>query len=259
MRVIVTPDIRTLGESAARVLADVVAADNGAVIGLATGASATPVYEALAEWQVDFFNVTAFALDEYVGLPPGHPQSYSAVLRRSVMEPLGMQSSRLHVPNVHGANLHSEARNYEQRIAAVGGIDVQLLGIGANGHIGFNEPGSSLSGRTRLAALAESTRRANARFFQEPAEVPRWCMTQGVGTIREARSLLLVAFGSAKAAAVAQALEGPITALCPASAVQLHPDVTVVVDESAAANLRLRDHYRAQQIVGVDGRGADHG
>ena len=133
---------------------------------------------------------------------------------------------------------------YEERIRGAGGIDVQLLGIGADGHVGFNEPTSSLASRTRVKTLTAQTRRDNARFFDHADDVPRHVVTQGIGTILEARHLLLIATGAAKAEAIAKALEGPVTSMCPASAVQLHPHVTVVVDEAATACLTLTDYYR---------------
>ena len=217
-----------------------------AVLGLATGSSPTGIYAELgrrvAAGELDLSGVSGFALDEYVGLPEGHPESYAAVLERAVVRPLGLRA--VQVPDGRAADLEAAAADYDRAIAAAGGIDLQLLGIGANGHIGFNEPTSSFASRTRIKTLAPRTRADNARFFDSPDEVPTHCLTQGLGTILEARELLLVAQGEGKAAAVAAAVEGPLAAVCPASALQLHRRASVLVDEAAAARLRLGDYYR---------------
>jgi glucosamine-6-phosphate deaminase len=155
-----------------------------------------------------------------------------------------MDPGGVHVPDGRADDLDAAADAYEAAIAAVGGVDLQLLGIGANGHIGFNEPTSSFASRTRVKTLAPRTRTDNARFFGSPDEVPVHCLTQGLGTILEARELLLVAQGETKAAAVAAAVEGPLTSMCPGSVLQLHPRATVVVDAAAAGRLQLLDYYR---------------
>jgi glucosamine-6-phosphate deaminase len=219
-----------------------------AVLGLATGSSPLGAYAELARWvaagELDLSRVRGFALDEYVGIPADHPQSYAAVLDREVVRPLGLAPGAVRVPDGRAADLTAAADEYERAIAAAGGIDLQLLGIGTNGHIGFNEPTSSFASRTRVKTLAPRTRADNARFFGSPDEVPVHCLTQGLGTILGARELLLVAQGEAKAAAVAAAVEGPLTSMCPGSALQLHPRATVVVDTAAAGRLRLVDYYR---------------
>ncbi|MCC3292175.1 glucosamine-6-phosphate deaminase [Arthrobacter sp. zg-Y1110] len=207
------------------------------VIGVATGSSPSPLYDALAGSGRDFTGVTWFALDEYVGLPPGHPQSYAEVLRREIIEPLGLDPRCVHVPDPHGENLQDAGTEYEGRIADAGGIDLQILGIGRNGHLAFNEPGAALDSRTRVETLTEDTRRANQRFFDSLDEVPTHCLTQGLGTILEARHLLLIARGEDKAEALARALTGPVTPDCPASVLQLHGNVTVLADDAAAALL----------------------
>jgi glucosamine-6-phosphate deaminase len=148
------------------------------------------------------------------------------------------------VPDGCAADLDAAAAEYEEAIAAAGGVDVQILGIGANGHVGFNEPTSSFASRTRIKTLAPRTRADNARFFASPDEVPTHCLTQGLGTILDARELVLVAQGTAKAEAVAAAVEGPLSSMCPASALQLHPRAGVLVDEAAGSRLRLADYYR---------------
>lgn len=219
------------------------------VLGVATGSTPGRLYTALAEIRrserLDTSKVSAFALDEYLGLPPGHPESYAEVVRREVVEPLGLDPALVHVPGAGSGKLDpfSAAEAYDVAIRAAGGVDVQILGIGENGHIGFNEPGSSLASRTRVKTLSRSTRAANARFFDGPDDVPAHCITQGIGTILEARHLMLLAFGAHKAAAVAAAVEGPISASVPGSAVQLHAHVTVLLDREAARELRFRDEY----------------
>ncbi len=248
MEVIVEPTPDDVARVAADVVAGVVARRPDAVLGVATGSSPLGVYAELArrvaDGRLDLSGVTAFALDEYVGLPPGHPQAYAAVVAREVTGPLRLDPARVHVPDGGAADLEAAAEEYERALADAGGVDVQLLGIGGNGHIGFNEPTSSFGSRTRIKTLTERTRADNARFFDSPDEVPLHCLTQGLGTILEARRLLLVAQGEGKAAAVAAAVEGPLTSMCPGSALQLHPRATVVVDEAAAARLTLLDHYR---------------
>lgn len=216
------------------------------VLGLATGSTPLPVYQALRERLAghDVSHVRGFALDEYVGLDAAHPESYRSVITREVIEPLGLDPDLIRVPNGDLETIRHAGDDYERDIIEAGGVDIQLLGIGTDGHIGFNEPGSSFASTTRLKTLTEQTREDNARFFDSLDEVPRHCITQGLGTILRARHLVLLAFGESKADAVAAALEGPVSAILPASAVQLHPHVTVVLDEAAALKLALRDYYR---------------
>jgi glucosamine-6-phosphate deaminase len=183
-------------------------------------------------------------LDEYVGLPPDHPQSYRAFIRTHLTDLVDLDPTRLHGPDVWAGDVPAACAAYEHLLASLGGVDLQLLGIGSDGHIGFNEPSSSLTSRTRIKTLTEQTRRDNARFFGSFDDVPRHVVTQGLGTIGAARHAVLVATGAAKAAPIAAAVEGPVTAMCPASVLQLHPHATVVVDAAAAADLRLADYYR---------------
>lgn len=216
-------------------------------VGVATGSSPLPVYEALArerERGLDLSDVSAFALDEYVGLPDGHPESYRSVISRHVTEPLGLDPSCVHVPDGCEAAIATAGERFEAALTEAGGVDLQLLGIGTDGHVGFNEPGSSLASRTRIKTLTPQTRADNARFFETPELVPSHCVTQGIGTILEAEHLVLLAFGSSKADALAGAVEGPVSASIPASCIQLHEHVTVVVDEAAAAKLERADYYR---------------
>ncbi|MEE2523148.1 glucosamine-6-phosphate deaminase [Pseudarthrobacter sp. J75] len=215
------------------------------VLGVATGSSPLPVYRELAARKPDGLSgLSAFALDEYVGLSPSHPESYRAVIDREVTVPLGLDPKRVHVPDGSAENLEDACTIYEERIKAFGGIDIQLLGIGSTGHIGFNEPTSSLSSRTRIKTLTPETRRDNARFFASPDEVPTHCLTQGLGTIMDAREVILVAQGSSKAKAIAGLVEGPLSAMCPGSVLQMHQHATILVDEEAAAELQGTEYYK---------------
>lgn len=238
-----TPD--EAGALAADRIAALVARQPDAALGLATGSTPLPVWAALRGRGIDLSRVRGFALDEYLGLPPGHPESYRAVIEREVVEPLGLDPALVRVPGDDGGPVAGAGARYEQAIRAAGGVDLQILGIGRTGHIGFNEPGSSLASRTRVKTLTDATRADNARFFPSVDDVPRHCLTQGLGTILEARELVLLAFGEAKADAVAGAVEGPVSASLPGSVIQLHPEVTVLVDEAAASRLRYADYYRS--------------
>lgn len=248
MEVIILPSPTAVGELAARKVAHVITSVSAPVIGLATGSSPLAIYTELAKQvragSLDPSRLRAFALDEYVGIDEDHPQSYVSVLRREVVEPLGLAAAQVSVPDGRAADLAEACRAYEEAIRDAGGVDLQILGIGANGHIGFNEPTSSFASRTRLKTLAVQTRADNARFFDTAADVPTHCVTQGLGTIMDAREVLLVAQGDAKAAAVAAAVEGPVTALCPASVLQFHERATVIIDDAAATRLTLKDYYR---------------
>ncbi|AWB87109.1 glucosamine-6-phosphate deaminase [Mycetocola zhujimingii] len=244
--VVIVENSRAAGDLVADAILSLIASKPDAVLGLATGSTPLPVYEALAArvGDIDLGKVSAFALDEYVGLPASHPESYTSVINREVVEPLGLVPERIHVPNGATETIRSAGADYERAIHEAGGVDLQILGIGSDGHIGFNEPGSSFASLTRVKTLTERTRSDNARFFDSPDQVPMHCITQGLGTILRARHLVLLAFGEGKADAVAAAVEGPLSSMLPGSAIQLHPHTTVVVDEAAASKLRLADYYR---------------
>ena len=250
MEVIVLPTAHEVGVAAAGIISRLVAAKPGAILGLATGASVERVYAELVlahdHQALDFSRVTTFNLDEYVGLSPLHPSSFHAFMEEHFLSRVKVDRRRVHLPPTQGDDLPGLCEKYESDIRAAGGIDLQLLGIGRDGHLGFNEPTSSLASRTRIKTLTGSTRAANRAGFASD-EVPLHVVTMGIGTILEARHCLLVADGSAKAGAVARMVEGPVTAMVPASALQLHPHATVIVDELAAAGLSLRDYYREVQ------------
>lgn len=246
--VIVVENEQAAGELVAESIRSLIEAKRDAVLGLATGSTPLTVYRALgrslSERPLDVSMVRGFSLDEYVGLPPGHPESYRAVIDREVVAPLGFTPRNIRVPGNDPAALPDAGARYEQAIVDAGGVDLQLLGIGRTGHLGFNEPGSSFASLTRVKTLTPQTRADNARFFASPDEVPIHCITQGIGTILRARHLVLLAFGAGKAAALAAAVEGPVTSSQPGSAIQLHPHVTVVVDEAAAGRLANLDYFR---------------
>jgi glucosamine-6-phosphate deaminase len=218
------------------------------VLGLATGNSPVMLYSELIrlhrEHGLDFSRVTTFNLDEYLGLSPDHPASYRRFMQERLFNHINIAPEHIHLPDGLAEDVNMHCRLYEAHIKERGGIDIQVLGIGSDGHIGFNEPSSSLASRTRTKTLTSLTRRDNARFFKDPNDVPVECITMGIGTILESRVCLLLAFGKGKAKAVAGAIEGPVTAMNPASALQLHPDTRVFLDEAAASQLKLRDYYQ---------------
>ncbi|AMB57756.1 glucosamine-6-phosphate deaminase [Microterricola viridarii] len=246
--IVIVQNADAAGELVADAILRLVARTPDAVLGLATGSTPLSSYQALAAkvaaQRVDLGSVRGFALDEYVGIPVEHPESYRSVINREVVQPLGMNPELVHVPNGALDGIQTAGDEYEAAILAAGGIDLQILGIGRTGHVGFNEPGSSLSSLTRTKTLTEQTRIDNARFFDSIDEVPVHCITQGLGTILRARHLVLLAFGEAKADAIAAAVEGPVTASQPGSVIQLHPHATVIVDEAAASKLANIDYYR---------------
>ena len=247
--IIIVKSQEEAGEIYARCTADLIRRKPDCVLGLATGSSPLAAYQALADLVhkegIDVSQVRGFALDEYAGLDPAHPQSYRSTINRTVVEPLGLDPAKVQVPNGNLDTIKDAGRVYDQAIKDAGGVDLQILGIGTDGHIGFNEPGSSLASGTRIKTLTEQTRIDNARFFDNDMDqVPTHCITQGIGTILKARQLVLLAFGAGKAEAVAESVEGGISSFCPASALQMHPHATVIVDEAAASRLRNRDYYK---------------
>ena len=244
--IVIVRDREAAGALVADHIAGLIRENPETVLGLATGSTPLPVYEALRPrlQGVDVSRVRGFALDEYVGIDPAHPESYRSVITREVVGPLGFDPALVRTPDGTPQGIEHHGDEYDEAIRAAGGIDLQILGIGTDGHIGFNEPGSSFASITRVKTLTEQTRRDNARFFDSIDDVPMHCITQGLGTILRARHLVLLAFGESKAAAVAGAVEGPVTASLPGSAIQLHPHATVVVDEAAAAQLARAGYYR---------------
>ncbi|QQA43184.1 glucosamine-6-phosphate deaminase [Pelagovum pacificum] len=255
MRVRVHEDPAAAAAEAAEVLARRLADRPEAVLGLATGGTMEPLYEDLIgrykRGDLSFAKATTFNLDEYVGLAPDHPQSYRRYMEEHLFRHVDIDPARTHVPR---GDLPPEeaAEAYETDLARLGPVDVQLLGLGRNGHIGFNEPTSSLASRTREKALTASTLRANSRFFGEGETQPTTAITMGIATIMEARHILVLAVGAKKAEAVVNMIEGPVAAMCPASILQHHPSVMVILDTEAACLLKLREHYTvAEQGVAL--------
>ena len=249
MEVVIAPDPSVAARLAADAIQRLLVSAPRPVLGLATGSSPLGIYRELITRHrsagLSFSAARAFLLDEYVGLEPDHPEAYLAFIRREFTDQIDLPSTSLRGPDGSADDLTAAADGYERSIADAGGIDLQLLGIGSDGHIGFNEPSSSLGSRTRVKTLTDETRADNARFFDDDIDaVPRHVLTQGIGTILDATHLVLIATGGSKAAPIASAVEGPLTAMVPASALQLHRHATVIVDEAAAADLDHADYYR---------------
>ncbi len=232
----------------AKIIAKKVREKPDAVLGLATGRTPERLYRELVrmhrEEGLDFSRVTTFNLDEYVGLAPEHRQSYRYFMNEHLFRHINIDLAKTHVPAGSAEDLQAECYDYEERITAAGGVDIQLLGLGRNGHIGFNEPTGSLRSRTWIKILSEQTLNDNSAVFGGRDAMPRHALTMGIGTIMEARQIALLAFGPAKVRAVMEMIEGPLAAICPGSALQAHPRATVVLDEASAAGLRFSSHYR---------------
>ena len=248
MEIVIGKSYEDISKAGAEIVAKVVRNKPDAVVGLATGSTPLGLYKELIrmhkEEGLDFSHVTTFNLDEYVGLTPDHDQSYYYFMQENLFKHINVNPANIHVPSGTSDNYAAYCAWYEDRIDEAGGIDVQVLGIGSDGHIAFNEPGSSLASRTRIKTLASQTIEDNARFFASADEVPIYAITMGVGTILEAEKLVLLASGEGKQNAVADAVEGPVSSVCTASALQLHSDSTILVDEAAAGKLKLGDYYR---------------
>ncbi len=248
MRVMIVKDYDEMSKEAARTIAKQVRAKPNSVLGLATGGTPVGTYKELVHMHkkegLDFSNVTTFNLDEYYGLGPDHPQSYYFYMFDNLFNHVNVDPKKVHIPDGLAKDTEAFCQGYEEKIKKAGGIDLQLLGIGRDGHIAFNEPGSSLTSRTCVVALAEETIKDNARFFEREEDVPRYALSMGCGTIAEAKKLLLLANGAGKADAVAAFIEGPITSQITASILQMHPDATVILDEAAASKLKRKEYYR---------------
>ena len=241
IRVLVAKDYDELSKRAAEIITDAMKKKPDLILGLATGGTPMGCYRELIrmhrEEGLDFSKVVTFNLDEYVGLPPTHPQSYRYYMNENLFDHVNIAMKNTHVPDGMTNDPRRACREFEELIKASGGIDLQLLGIGTTGHIGFNEPGSPFDSRTRLVELSEQTRRDNARFFRSIDEVPHLAISMGIGTIMEARKIILLASGEGKAEAAAKSVEGPITTDVPASVLQKHSDCTFILDEEAASKL----------------------
>lgn len=241
MRIEVFEHKEQLDTRAARLIIDTVRTSERPVLGLATGGTPIGVYRKLVDayrsGEVSFRHAVTFNLDEYVGLPPGHDQSYAVYMDKHLFSHIDIPREQIHIPDGNHPDPQTECARYDQALAREGRIDVQILGIGHNGHIGFNEPDKALIGKTHVVQLSEQTRQANARFFQSIDEVPRQAITMGIASILQARRIVLLAKGADKAAIVGKALTGPVTTEVPASLLQLHPDLVVLLDREAASEL----------------------
>ena len=249
MEIVILPDATQIGHLAGGIIADALRRKPDAVLGLATGSSPLAIYDDLVArhdaGELSFARARAFTLDEYVGLPPEHPERYRNVIETEFASRVDFAADAVNGPDGLADDLLAACADYESALEAAGGVDVQILGIGTDGHIAFNEPGSSLASRTRIKTLTEQTRADNARFFDGDLDaVPMHCLTQGLGKIMEARHIVLVATGKGKAEAVHHLAEGAVSALWPATILQHHRHVTVLLDEAAASRLQLAGYYR---------------
>ncbi len=249
MEIIIKANAQAASNAAARVVARLVRENPNAVLGLATGSTPLMLYRELVRLHVDdgldFSGISTFNLDEYIGLDKEHEQSYHSFMWNNLFSHINIKSENVHIPDGRASDIPRSCADYEHKIAASGGIDLQVLGIGSDGHIGFNEPTSSFASRTRIKTLTRQTVADNARFFEgDEAQVPHHCITMGIGTIMDARMNLMLAFGKDKAAAVAATIEGPVAAVMPASILQHHPVAKIFIDKAAATKLQLADYYR---------------
>jgi glucosamine-6-phosphate deaminase len=249
MLVVIKKDYAEVSSEAARIVAGAVRANPKIILGLATGSTPLGLYKELIGLHraasLDFSQATSFNLDEYLGLPASHPQSFHFFMQQNFFSHVNFPTEKINIPDgTITGDYDRYSASYEAAIKVAGGIDLQILGIGRNGHVGFNEPTSSLASRTRLKALSRETIEDNRQFFSNEVEMPKCAITMGIGTILDSRRVLLLASGRSKAAAVAKAIEGPITSSVSASALQMHPDVTFIIDEDAAYSLTQRDYYR---------------
>lgn len=240
MKIVVVSNFDSMSAEVAKLVHAQITRKPKSVLGLATGSTPLGVYKLLAEYYekgTDFSGITTFNLDEYVGLAPDHPQSYRYYMDENLFSKVNVKRENTHIPNGVAEDLEAECSRYEELIKQAGGIDLQLLGIGSNAHIGFNEPGAEFGTTTRVVHLAESTIRDNSRFFESIDEVPKQAISMGIKTIMQAKEIILMASGGSKAEAIYNTVKGPVTPEVPASVLQLHPQVTLVVDQAAASKL----------------------
>jgi len=248
MEVIIQPDSEQASQLAARLVKKIIMDRDRPVLGLPTGSTPLLFYRYLVEMHrqegLDFSRVVTFNLDEYVGISPDHPASFHYFMWKYFFSQVNIRPENVHIPDGLASDVEAHCRQYEEEIKAAGGLDIQILGLGADGHIGFNEPTSSLNSRTRIKTLTEQTRKDNAALFGAEENVPYHAITMGIGTILEAKICLLMAFGKKKASALARTVEGPVTSMVPASSLQFHPKAIILVDKEAASELRLANYYQ---------------
>ena len=249
MEIIIQPSHHQIGPLAANLITKAIQKKPNLTLGLATGSTPIELYKTLVRFHkedgLDFSKVTTFNLDEYIGLPTKHPQSYHTFMEKHLFDHVNIPSKNRHIPQNTAKDHDSLCVQYEEKIVDAGGIDIQILGIGTDGHIAFNEKGSSLASRTRPVTLSQSTLLANAiHFGGNPNAVPEMAITMGIGTIMEAKQCMLLASGTSKSTAIASAIEGPVTAMIPASILQTHPDTIFLIDEDAALELKEKNYYK---------------
>ena len=252
MKVMICSSYEEMSARTAEIFAQRIREKPNMVLGLATGGTPVGTYKELIRLHkkkgLDFSLATTFNLDEYVGLAPSHPQSYRYFMDKNLFDEINIKKENTHILSGIAEDPEAECTTFEERIASAGGIDLQLLGVGSNGHIAFNEPGTARDCRTHVVDLDESTIQDNARFFDDPSEVPRQALTLGIGTIMEAREIILLASGQAKAQVIARSIEGPITLAVPASALQLHPNTNFIIDQAAASQLKREYPQHSQNL-----------
>jgi glucosamine-6-phosphate deaminase len=248
MEIIIKKDYHRMCEEAVKLIHQSWQKKKDLVLGLATGKTPIGVYEGLIrlyrEREMDFSEVSAFSLDEYLGLQEDHPQSFAFYMQQNFFQHINIKKENIFRLDGLPEDIKAHCHEYEKKIRMAGGIDIQILGLGRNGHIGFNEPSSSLSSRTRVKTLTQETIAANTPFFLDKKQIPRYCLTMGIGTIMESRMVLLLASGQEKSQAIRQSIEGPITANIPASILQLHAQAKIIIDEEAAGQLERKSYYR---------------
>lgn len=248
MEIIIEQDATAASALGARIIGNFIRATQACTLGLATGGTPLLLYQELVTLHkkegLNFSHVTTFNLDEYLGLSPSHPSSYNTYMWKNFLSQINIPEYRVHIPDGLAPDVGAFCKQYEAAIQAAGGIDIQILGIGTDGHIGFNEPTSSLTSRTRIKTLTQQTIRDNQEYFSGDNEVPRHVITMGIGTIMESRMIVMLAFGRKKAKAIADAVEGPITSMVPASILQMHQKAVIIIDEAAAAKLKKAEYYR---------------
>ncbi|MBI1389749.1 MAG: glucosamine-6-phosphate deaminase [bacterium] len=248
MEVVILDSYEQISKKAAKEVSNLIRNKPNCVLGLATGSTPLGLYQELIrmhkEEGLDFSKISTFNLDEYYGIPPAHPQSYYAFMHENFFNHINVQPERIYLPSGTATDVNAFCQWYEEEIKRLGGIDLQILGIGRDGHIAFNEPGSALGSRTRIKTLTRETVEDNARFFGSVEDVPRYAITMGVGTIQEAKQIILIASGENKAEIIAKAIEGPVTAQVTGSVLQLHAQTVVYLDEAAASKLERYDYYK---------------
>lgn len=248
MEIIIKQNYDQICEEAQKIIHQAWKKKNNLVLGLPTGRTPLGVYKRLIalynKEKIDFSQLVTFSLDEYLGLKENHLQSFAYYMEKNFFQRINIKKENIFRLNGTPENIDDHCREYEEKIKSFGGIDIQILGIGRNGHIGFNEPSSSLSSRTRVKTLTQETIAANSRLFKNKKEVPRFCLTMGIGTIMESKMIVLLASGKDKSEAIHNSVEGPITASVPASILQLHPQTKIIIDQEAASLLTWKEYYQ---------------